>query len=52
MKVKLESFLQEICVKTTENDQYPVIIPDEKGIEKDSTKVKSLIFNTWMNRYR
>ncbi len=41
-----------ILMAQVENDQYPVIIPDEKGIEKDSTKVKSLIFNTWMNRYR
>lgn len=41
-----------ILMAQVENDKYPVIIPDEKGIEKDPQKVKSLIFNTWMNRYR
>lgn len=41
-----------ILMAQVENDKYPVIIPDEKDIEKDPKKVKSLIFNTWMNRYR
>ena len=41
-----------ILIAQVENDKYPVIIPEEKGIEKDTKKVKSLIFNTWMNRYR
>ncbi len=32
MKVKLESFLQEVCVKTTENDQYPVLTSSKAGL--------------------
>ena len=32
MKVKLESFLQEISEKTTENDQYPVLTSSKTGL--------------------
>lgn len=32
MKVKLESFLQEISEKTTENDQYPVLTSSKAGL--------------------
>lgn len=41
-----------IIMALVEDDKYPVILPEEKNIEKDPAKVKSLIFNTWMNRYR
>lgn len=33
-----------------EGEEYPIIMPDVKGIEKDLPKVKRLIFNTRMNR--
>ena len=32
MKVKLESFLQEISEKTTENDQHPVLTSSKAGL--------------------
>ena len=32
MKVKLESFLQEVCEKTTENNQYPVLTSSKAGL--------------------
>lgn len=43
---------QRILMAMVEDDKYPVLLPEEKDIEKDPKKVKSLIFNTWMNRYR
>ena len=39
-----------IVMAYVEDEDYPVIMPDEKGIEKDLPKVKSLIFNTRLNR--
>lgn len=32
MKVKLSSFLREITIKTTENNQYPVLTSSKRGI--------------------
>ena len=32
MKVKLESFLKEICEKTTQNNQYPVLTSSKAGL--------------------
>lgn len=43
---------QPITMALVENDKYPIIIPEEKDMEKQPQKIKSLIFNTWMNRHR
>lgn len=41
---------REIVMAYVEDEEYPVVMPEVKGIEKDLPKVKSLIFNTWMSR--
>jgi len=42
---------QPITIAIAENDEYPVIIPEKQNIQ-ELTKVKKILFNTWMSRYR
>ena len=37
MKAKLESFLQEVCEKTTTNNQYPVLTSSKTGLSLQSS---------------
>lgn len=40
-----------ITMAIVENDEYPVVLPEKEDI-KDLPKVKKILFNAWMNRYR
>lgn len=40
-----------ITMALVENDEYPVILPEEQNIT-DLPKVKKILLNTWMNRHR
>ena len=39
-----------VVMAYVEDEEFPVMMPNEIGIEKDLPKVKSLIFNTRLNR--
>lgn len=43
MKVKLESFLQELSERTTENDQYPVLTSSKAGLYLQSDYFKKQV---------
>ena len=40
-----------ITMALVENDEYPVILPEQQDVS-DLPKVKKILFNTWMDRYR
>ena len=52
MRVKIESFLREVCEKTTKNNEYPVLTSSKSGLFLQSDYFNKQVASTDNTGYK